>query len=676
MPPPPPGACFGRAGLIKNIVGFAEKFNPIALIGPGGIGKTSVALAVLHHDRIREKFGDNRRFIHCGQFPSSRANFLSRLSKAIGAGVENPKDLVPLRPSLSSKEMIVVLDNAESILDPQGPDGQDLYRAMEELSRFNNICLLITSRITTIPPNCKTIEVPTLSMEAARNAFYRIYKHGDRSESIDNILKQLDFHPLSVTLLATVAHQNRWDDNRLTGEWGKRRTGVLQTEHNESLAAAVELSLASPMFRTLGPNARELLGVVAFFPQGINEDNLEWLFPTIPDITTIFDKFCILSLTYRSNGLVTMLVPLRDYLCPKDPLSSLLLCTIKESYFTRMTIELNRNGPKPRETQWITSEDANIEHLLNVFTSVNPSLDDAWLACANFMYHLRWHKPRWTILGPKIEKLPDDHPYKPECLFWLACLLNLAGNPTGSKRILVRALELERERGNVYRVALTLGYLSDANRLLGLYGEGIHQMEEVLEICKQIGDAAEYGEASTNLAWLLCKDGQLDAAEEAATRAITLLPAEGQESLVCRSHRVFAEICRSKGEREKAVHHFKTALAIASPLNWSSQLFWIHLSLALLFRGEKEFEDAHAHIEQAKLHAVDNAYHLGRALLLQAQIHRQQSMLKDAASEALRALEIFEKLGAAEEQEDCRSILQDSEQQRNACPPPVVSSWK
>ena len=649
--------------MIEKIIGLAESLTPIALIGAGGIGKTSIALSVLHDSRIKKRFSENRRFIRCDQFQPTRADFLNNLSKAIGAGVENPKVLTPLRRFLSSQEMFIVLDNAESILDPQGTDARDMYAVVEELSRFENICLCITSRISTVPPRCRRPTIPTLSMESACNIFYDIYRDGGRSDIVKQLIQELDFHTLSITLLATTAAHNAWNHDRLAREWSTHRAQALRTDYNESLEATIELSLASPTFRNLGPVAREVLGVVAFFPQGVNENNLDWLFPTIPNRTAIFDKFCALSLTHRSNDFITMLAPLRDYLSPQDPRTSPLICTTKDRYFSRLRLlgDLEPDQPGFGESRWIRLEDVNVEHLLNVFASFDTDSDDSWAACADFMAHLRWHRPRSTVLGPRVEELSDSQHSKPRCLVKLSLLFESLGNSVDRKRLLTRVLELERGRGNDDRVAWTLRELADANRLLGLHNEGMRQSREALEIYERLGDAEGRAKSWYDLGWLLYHDNQLEAAEEAGSHAINLFRDQHREYWVCGSHRLLGRIYESKGKKEKAIQHLEATIGIASPFDWHGQLFWAHLALARLFCNENEFHNAQSHIEQAKSHAIDDAYNLGRAMYWQAEIWYGQGRLEEAKAEILCALETFEKLGATTLVPETRSTFRKIE---------------
>ena len=145
---------------------------------------------------------------------------------------------------------------------------------------------------------------------------------------------------------------------------------MLKIKDNKSLAAAIELSLSSRTPQDPGSEARDLLGVVAFFPRGVDGNKIDWLFPTIANRKHVFDTFCVLSLTYRDDGFITMLAPIRDYLSPKDPTSAPLLRSTKERYFSRLSADGEPGRPGFEEARWVTSEDVNAENL-DVFTTVD-----------------------------------------------------------------------------------------------------------------------------------------------------------------------------------------------------------------------------------------------------------------------------------------------------------------
>lgn len=83
--------------------------------------------------------------------------------------------------------MLTILDNSESVLDPQGTSTREM---VEELSQPNNVCLCITSWISAFPLDFEWLDTPTLSKEAAYDAFYRIHKRGERSPLATKIMEQ------------------------------------------------------------------------------------------------------------------------------------------------------------------------------------------------------------------------------------------------------------------------------------------------------------------------------------------------------------------------------------------------------------------------------------------------------------------------------------------------------
>ena len=185
-----------------------------------------------------------------------------------------------------------------------------------------------------------------------------------------------------------------------------------------------------------------------------------------------------------------------------------------------------------------------------------------------------------------------------------------------------------------------------------------------MEISERLIDA-QRAHSLHRLAWLLYVDGQLDAAEETASRSIDLAD-NFDQSLVCQCHRLLGNIYSSKDETEKAVDHLEAALSVAASFGGYLHQFWIHHSLARLFSYQGRFDASQAHIEHTKSYAINNTYLMGRVMYLQAVVWYHYGKLGEARSEALCAANVFEKLGATGDLEMCGDLLRDTEEQVGA----------
>ena len=169
-------------------------------------------------------------------------------------------------------------------------------------------------------PGLRSAEVPTLSGHGGQDIFYTLC-HFDRSSAMDSLIGTLDFHPLSIALLARAACEKSWDEPRIRREWDDHRTGVLNFDNNHGLATAIESVLAAPTIQKLCPAAQRTLEAIAAFPGGMEERRFGRMFSTIDGVGEVIDVLCRFYLVERHDGFVRMLSPFRFHFLQQTPMT-------------------------------------------------------------------------------------------------------------------------------------------------------------------------------------------------------------------------------------------------------------------------------------------------------------------------------------------------------------------
>lgn len=117
----------------------------ITLVGPGGIGKTRLAVAAAARQVDRKEFSDGVFFVSLAPL-ADPANLLAAIAESVGYPLHSEKRTgeQQLVDFLSDKSMLLVLDNFEHLLT----DGPNSAVALVEavLDRASGVAMLVTSR--------------------------------------------------------------------------------------------------------------------------------------------------------------------------------------------------------------------------------------------------------------------------------------------------------------------------------------------------------------------------------------------------------------------------------------------------------------------------------------------------------------------------------------------------
>jgi len=484
QPPSRPGVFYGRDKEVHRLVEQAMVSNsaPLGIIGPGGIGKTVLALTVLHHQRVVAQFGTERFFVSC-EGAMSPDDVLGHFANKLG--IQGSED-APLWPAVLNnvrcrQPVFLILDSFESIWsqsDESLCEASEVFLA--QLAVLDELTLMVTMRGSHLPEsfawaNIETARLVTLNATAARSTFTdlcciqpEILNSEPEATALTSLLREIDFMPLAITLLA------RLDDlpSRLLREWSEYRTEVLEADLQDgtcrelSVEVSIKISLAHLPQEAAGIQQRQLLSVFSQLPAGLFPGVSIQLQATIANINSAAQDLLRHSLVYPGKlGELRMLSPVRHYVSASLPMSNATQSAVDKIY-------LGLASACPRLERMDFDGPAYDVELPNILCALNSAVDRHGAASAstilNFELYCSHRRHACLQLVQKLLPHLDKHcEQTAHCLMAIASQYDVAGNTRLGLGPLKQAAELFESQGQQAFEAVSRAWLAIFFRKLG-----------------------------------------------------------------------------------------------------------------------------------------------------------------------------------------------------------------
>jgi predicted ATPase/DNA-binding winged helix-turn-helix (wHTH) protein len=273
--PPRPSRLVGRDKDVRALGEHLSTRRFVTLRGPGGIGKTTIAIALAHE--LGEHFRDGVRFIDLGSLRDSNL-VATAVASALRLLVPVEDPTPRLIEALHGRQMLLVFDSCEHVVEATARLAQEIHQ------HAPGVALLTTSRealeatgefVFEIAP----LEIPPddlgdkadlaryssarLFMECAVAAGYSAVLTDADAKIVAQICRKLDGMPLAIELVARLSAHGlnavtQLIQGRLRLTWRGRRTAPLR---HQSLSAALDWS-----YELISPAERYVLESLSIFP--------------------------------------------------------------------------------------------------------------------------------------------------------------------------------------------------------------------------------------------------------------------------------------------------------------------------------------------------------------------------------------------------------------------------
>ncbi|KAJ6533904.1 P-loop containing nucleoside triphosphate hydrolase protein, partial [Mycena vulgaris] len=314
MLPPMPAIFHGRGSELEKIVKQLRRDSArIAILGMGGMGKTSLAAAVLQDPAVVAKY-PCRYFVPCHSTVTC-TDLAASIASHVGLD-KGPNIVAKLvRHLKSGPAALLMLDNFETPWEP-ADSRAEVEVLLAHLTNLKHLALVITMRGAERPGGVKWSHpflppLKPLDDWAAMQTFIDIADDSHENGAIQELLDFTGNLPLAVSLIASVAGHEGCDVT--LARWKNESTRLLSDGYDKksSLDISIMLSFSSARM-TYG--AQQLLSILSLLPDGLSDTDSQFQVP-IPNVLASKAILLRTSLAYLGkNQRLTALVPIREHI--------------------------------------------------------------------------------------------------------------------------------------------------------------------------------------------------------------------------------------------------------------------------------------------------------------------------------------------------------------------------
>src|SRR5258708_1529684 len=580
---------------LRELLLSPQQIRLVTLLGPGGIGKTHLALQVAME--MRERFADGVCFVSLAAI-SDPGLVIPAIAKGLGIREISERPLFEqVKVALRNRHLLLLLDNFEQVQKAAS-------QLPELLTECPQLKILVTSRARlhvygeyefSVPPLAlpdltQPLESDTLSQNAAVALFvqraqmvrYDFRITPTNAHTIAEICVRLDGLPLAIELAA--ARIRSLASQPLLERLVSRILDVVaSTDQDVDDRQRTLRNTIAWSYDLLGSEEQQLFRRLAVFAGGWNVETVEALYQALGDpalhvwdgVESLLDMSLLQPAEQEGEGRLRLLETIREYGMELLDASGEAEITrqVHAGYYLRLVEEAEPQLKGVQQTTWLARLEQEQENLrVALRWHIERGEEESALRfCGALWWFWRqrgyWSEGRrWLEAALGLPQARGSTVARARALWAAGDLAYYQDGNQTARSLLEASVSLCRALGAEKDLAIALGTLGVFMRMQGDHAAASPLLEESEQLCRILGSNWELAYLLRKLAEHAAQAGELKQAVVYAQESFTLAQKLGDKSLIANVLSTLGNSAARQGDVTQAIAYNQESLTLAREL--------------------------------------------------------------------------------------------------------------